>query len=248
MMYEKFALIYDALMADAPYDRWMEFFLTMQKKFHPFARTVLDLACGTGEMSIRLAKAGFHVTGVDLSLDMLTVAQQKTSEAGVHIPFFQQNMSELDVPGTFDVIIIFCDSLNYLEEETEVVETLRRCYHVLNPGGLLLFDVHAPQYIETGFIGKTFAYNGDDIAYIWNCFPGAHPYSVEHELTFFVYDEEDDKYFRFDELHKERTFPVEQYQEWLTDSGFTIHTISGDFSGKPVTEQTERIFFTAQKR
>lgn len=246
-MYEKFAMFYDALMADAPYDQWVEFFLEMQKKWCPDAKTVLDLACGTGEMSVRLAKLGFQVTGVDLSTDMLTMAQQKASEEGLFIPFFEQNMSDLDVPGPFDIIIILCDSLNYLEQETEVIETFRRCRQFLKDHGILLFDVHSPYKIEKGFIGNTFAYNGEEIAYIWNCFPGEYPYSVEHELIFFVFDENDGKYERFDEWHKERTFPVEQYSEWLRQSGFTIRAITGDFSNKPVHEQSERIFFTAQK-
>lgn len=247
MMYEKFAMLYDALMADAPYDRWVEFVLNARKLWNPSAKSVLDLACGTGEIGVRLAKLGFNVTGVDLSADMLTIAQQKASETGVDIPFFQQNMSELELPNRYDIIIIFCDSLNYLEREKEVVETFRRCQMLLNDDGLLLFDVHSPAKIEKGFIDKTFAYNGEDVSYIWNCFPGEHPYSVEHELTFFVYDERTGKYERFDEWHKERTFPIEQYRDWLVECGFSILSIAGGFSFEPVSEHAERIFFCAQK-
>src|SRR5690606_27475529 len=108
MMYEKFAMLYDALMADAPYDRWVEFVLNARKLWNPSAKSVLDLACGTGEIGVRLAKLGFNVTGVDLSADMLTIAQQKASETGVDIPFFQQDMSELELPNRYDIIIIFC--------------------------------------------------------------------------------------------------------------------------------------------
>lgn len=247
MIYEKSACLYDALMEDAPYDRWLDFFLTQQKKWHPEAKTVLDLACGTGEITIRLQKKGFDVTGVDLSVDMLTVAQHKAMEAGFTIPFYEQDMSRLEGLGPFDIVVIFCDSLNYLETEEQFIATFERVYDVLNENGLLLFDVHSPYKIENGYIGKTFAYNGDDIAYIWNCFPGPYPDSVEHELTFFVYDEGTKQYERYDELHRERTFPVEQYEKWLTDCGFTIRSITGDFTDEGFTDRTERVFFTVQK-
>ena len=62
---------------------------------------------------------------------------------------------------------------------------------------------------------QTFTLSDEEVAYIWDCFPGDHPYSVEHELTFFVLDEQSGKYDRFDELHKQRTYPVKEYESWL---------------------------------
>jgi 2-polyprenyl-3-methyl-5-hydroxy-6-metoxy-1,4-benzoquinol methylase len=83
MIYQSFAYLYDELMNEAPYGEWMDFFKQKQSLYAPNANSVLDLACGTGEITIRLQEAGFNVTGVDLSEDMLTVAQQKASEKGL---------------------------------------------------------------------------------------------------------------------------------------------------------------------
>jgi hypothetical protein len=101
--------------------------------------------------------------------------------------------------------------------------------------------------MENVYAGATFAYNGDDISYIWNSYAGEYPLSVEHELTFFVFDEQSGKYDRYDELHKQRTYPKSQYENWLKAAGFQILSITGDFTNEPVSETTERIFFTVKK-
>lgn len=247
MNYKHFSLLYDQLMDEAPYDQWMEFLTTQVNNHFSEAKKVLDLACGTGEMSIRLFERGFDVVGVDLSEEMLSIAYQKAVDKGFRIPFFRQNMTELTEFSYFDIVIIFCDSLNYLQTEQDVANTFTSVFQCLNHGGLLLFDVHSPYKMENVYAGATFAYNGDDISYIWNSYAGEYPLSVEHELTFFVFDEQSGKYDRYDELHKQRTYPKSQYENWLKAAGFQILSITGDFTNEPVSETTERIFFTVKK-
>lgn len=248
MNYEYFSSIYDQLMDEAPYDQWLTYFMNQINQHNPTAKKVIDLACGTGELTIRLFEKGFDVVGVDLSEEMLSVAYEKALEKGYEIPFYQQNMAELTGLGPCDAVVIFCDSLNYLQTEQEVINTFQAVYDCLNHGGLLLFDVHSPYKIENVYIGSTYAYNGDDISYIWNCFPGKESLSVEHELTFFVFDEHSGKYDRFDEIHKERTYPVSNYVNWLEKVGFQVLSITGDFTNEPVNKTTERIFFTVKKQ
>ena len=247
MTYGEFAYLYDYLMGDAPYERWNQF---VKKKVARYGRKetrrLLDIGCGTGELSVNLARNGFQVTGVDLSEDMLAVAQAKAEEKGVNVEFFQQNMTELEGFEPFDCAVIFCDSLNYLQSEDEVKQTFRRIYEHLNEGGLLLFDVHSVYKMEYIFLNKTFASNEEEISYIWNCFPGKYPYSVEHELTFFVRDASG-MYQRFDELHVQRTYKTSQYADWLASSGFEIMEITADFTDHLPTDTSERIFFVAKK-
>lgn len=247
MNYKHFSLLYDQLMDEAPYEQWMEFLTTQVNNYYPEAKKVLDLACGTGQMTIRLFEKGFDVVGVDLSEEMLSIAYQKATEKGYYIPFFCQNMTELTGLPSFDIVIIFCDSLNYLQTEQEVANTFSSVFQCLNRGGLLLFDVHSPYKMENVYAGATYAYNDDHISYIWNSYAGEHPLSVEHELTFFVFDEQSQKYDRYDELHRQRTYPKGQYEKWLKAAGFQILSITGDFTNEPVSETTERIFFTVKK-
>lgn len=247
MSYGRFAYIYDELMQDAPYDMWEKFVIQRLNHYGCKGTSLLDLGCGTGELSIRFAQKGFDVTGVDLSADMLAVARAKAEEQSLSIPFYEQDMAKLEGLGLFDVIGIFCDSLNYLQSEEMVIHTFAKAFQHLEEGGILFFDVHSIFKLNEVFIGRTFTYNDDDLVYIWDSFPGEVPNSVEHELSFFVLDKPSGKYDRFDELHEQRTFPIEQYTIWLKEAGFEIVEITADFTERPPGPQSERIFFMAKK-
>ncbi|WP_428909193.1 class I SAM-dependent DNA methyltransferase [Niallia sp. Krafla_26] len=248
MTYENFASLYDELMLDVPYDQWVEFVRRQQEAFGVNGSRFLDLACGTGEVSLRLAKEGFQVTGVDLSAEMLTVARDKSEKYGHSLFLVQQDMSEIENLGEFDVVGLFCDSLNYLQSEAAIYQTFERVHHHLTTGGLFIFDVHSLYKINELFLNQTYAYNGEEISYIWQCFEGEIPNSVEHELTFFKLDEYTGQYKRFDELHLQQTFSIDRYKEWLEQIGFEILSITADFTDGPPEEKSERIFFTSRKK
>lgn len=247
MTYGGFAYLYDELMQDVPYDQWVKKLIGTVGKYQPDAKTILDVACGTGELSIRLSEAGFSVVGMDLSEDMLSVAHTKTIEKGLVIPYFQQNMVEMEDLGTFDVITIFCDSLNYLGTEEEVKTTFNRVFKHLLPGGVFMFDVHSIFKMTEIFKDGTFVSNGEEISYIWQCYEGEWTNSVEHELSFFVLDEYSGKYDRIDELHFQRTFSIDHYIQWLTEAGFDLLAVTADFHDHAPKSDSERIFFTARK-
>lgn len=247
MTYERFAYVYDELMKDAPYEKWLMILTAKLEQYGIGGRKVLDLACGTGEMTVELAQHGFEVTGVDLSDEMLLVANEKAVKLGLSIPLFQQNMAELEGLGQFDCVTIFCDSLNYLRDEEDIVKTFSRVHKHLKDGGLFMFDIHSLYKMEEIFSDHTFAVNGEEVSYIWDCFPGEEPYSVEHDLSFFVRDDESGLYDRFDELHYQRTYPVEQYKKWLEQAGFTVSEILADLEEAPLVTETERILFVASK-
>lgn len=248
MTYESFAYLYDELMKDVPYDQWIDFINFQCQKYGCKGKKVLDLACGTGEISIRLMEEGYSVTGVDLSSDMLAVAKEKADQKNLPLFLIEQDMTELEGVGEFDLIGIFCDSLNYLQNELDVIKTFEKVYQHLNPGGLFLFDVHSLYKINQLFINQTYAYNGEEISYIWQCFSGEEPNTVEHELTFFRLDYHSNQYDRYDELHVQQTYPIEQYRAWLSNNGFEILSISADFKEMEPVKDSERIFFTARKR
>ena len=126
MIYQGFAGVYDELMSHAPYDEWAGWI----EASLPEKGRVLDLACGTGEISIRLAEKGCEVTGIDLSEDMLSCAQQK--KTGKPILFLQQDMRKLSgFEEQFDAVVICCDSLNYLKTKNDVLSTFKSVFQVL---------------------------------------------------------------------------------------------------------------------
>lgn len=248
MSYERLAYVYDFLMSDVPYDQWIEFLNQQRKLYEQEGLQLLDLACGTGELSVRLAKQGYSVTGVDLSEDMLYVANEKAEREEVHIQLFQQDMSSLEGLGLFDTIIIFCDSLNYLKTPEDVKKTFEHVHRHLHDDGLFLFDVHSPFQMEHVFNDQTFTLVDEEVSYIWNCYRGDHPLSVEHELTFFVQEDKSGKYERFDELHKQRSYIMKEYEKWLKEAGFEILSITADFTDKAPNDTSKRLFFTTKKK
>ncbi|WP_313798209.1 class I SAM-dependent methyltransferase [Cytobacillus sp.] len=247
MTYGKFAYLYDELMKDVPYVKWVELVKVHVSKYHPNGKGLLDLACGTGELSVKFAEEGFDVTGVDLSEDMLMVAQAKAANKGINVQFYQQNMAELEGLGQFDVIGIFCDSLNYLQSEQDVKNTFSRVYKHLDDQGLFIFDVHSIHKMMQIFMNQTFALSDEEISYIWHSYQGEHPNSVEHDLSFFVLDHGSGQYERYDELHFQRTFPIDTYVNWLKDTGFEVLEVTADFEAVSPKTQSERIFFTCRK-
>ncbi|MEH6941180.1 class I SAM-dependent DNA methyltransferase [Bacillus sp. JJ722] len=247
MSYERFAFVYDTLMQDVPYDKWIDRFIEKMAQFDIKGNRVLDVACGTGEFTVRLADKGYNVTGVDLSEEMLSIARAKAEEYSVSIPFYHQNMVELDMGELFDSIVIFCDSLNYLESEQDVQSTFQHVHEQLKKGGLFMFDVHSIYKMEEIFVNATFADAGDAVSYIWHSFEGEEPYSVEHELSFFVKDEDTNLYDRFEEDHYQRTYPIAMYEQWLREAGFTIKEVIADLENIEPSEQSERIMFVAIK-
>lgn len=242
-MYQHFSSVYDQLMDDAPYDEWLSY---TRDYFKPGA-SVLDLGCGTGTFTIELAKNGFQVQGADISLDMLTIADEKARSANLQIPFVRQDMRMLEGFQELDGVTIFCDGLNYLHGEDDVTQTFKRIFQALRSGGELLFDVHSPYKMEEIFNNQMYGENGEDVSYIWFSEQGDAPLSVHHIMTFFKLNDAG-TYDRFDEEHYQRTFGPDQYERMLRLSGFSDVVMTSAFGREDIKEESDRIFFRAKKK
>lgn len=244
MAYAHLAAVYDRLMADSPYDQWLDWLERVwEKRGKP--RQVIDLGCGTGSIAIPLAKRGYRVTGVDLSAEMLAVAYDKMKREQVQVTWVEQDMRELDLPAA-DAVISLCDSLSYLTEAEDVKRTFARVYQHLNPGGTFLFDVHSPYKMLHVFGNQTFTLVEDEVSYIWQCFCDPIRLEVEHQLTFFL-RQPDGLYQRVEEEHWQRAYQPVQMMRWLADAGFDEVEITADFTGLPPHETSERLFFAARR-
>ncbi|KGR72567.1 class I SAM-dependent DNA methyltransferase [Streptococcus phocae subsp. phocae] len=243
--YEKFASVYDAIMDQSLYDLWTDFSLRHLPK-HKNRKSLLELACGTGIQSVRFAQAGFDVTGLDLSQEMLAVAKKRAESAKKEIHFTQGNMLDLSKVGTFDFVTCYSDSICYMQDEVEVGDVFKQVYDALNDDGIFIFDVHSIYQMEKVFPGYAYHENADDFAMVWDSFEDEAPYSVVHELTFFIQDE-DGRFSRFDEVHEERTYELLTYDILLEQAGFKSFKVYADFEDQAPTATSKRWFFVARK-
>ncbi|MFY3791003.1 class I SAM-dependent DNA methyltransferase [Ureibacillus sp. MALMAid1270] len=243
--YVRFAEVYDLLMQDVPYNDYVEWV----KKHAPTDHypKLLDIGCGTGTLTIKFHQAGYDVSGIDLSEEMLSIANERLSQQGISIPLFQMSMDELEGFYQYDVITIPIDSINYLEDEQSVIETFQRVYEALRKDGQFFFDVHSLYKMNEVFMQSPFTYDDGNILYIWHTEEGEEEHSIYHQLTFFVKDHESNQYNRFDEEHFQRTFPVEYYEEWLYQVGFSQVEITADFKVEKPNIDSERIMIRAIK-
>ncbi|MGT2802110.1 class I SAM-dependent DNA methyltransferase [Streptococcus henryi] len=242
--YETFARVYDSIMDDSLYDLWTDFSLRhLPKKKNA---KLLELACGTGIQSIRFKQAGFDVTGLDLSQDMLDLAEKRAKSAKVNIPFVQGNMLDLSSVGTFDYVTCYSDSICYMDDEVDVGDVFVQVYEHLNEGGTFIFDVHSTYQTDEVFPDYSYHENAEDFAMVWDTYEDEAPHSVVHELTFFIQDE-DGRFTRFDEVHEERTYDLLTYDILLEQAGFKNVKVYADFEDKEPTETSARWFFVCEK-
>lgn len=242
--YERFAEVYDELMTDIPYDEYVAWI----QAYAPASDypALLDIGCGTGTLALMLDAAGYRVSGIDLSEEMLAVANARIEQAGASIPLFAMSMDELDGFEALDVAIIPIDSLNYVIDEQAVVETLQRVYDSLRDGGQLFFDVHSLFKMDDIFLNGPFTYDDGRVAYIWHTEPGKHAHAIDSEITFFV-EMENGLYERFDEQHAQRSFAPAQYVAWLEAIGFSQVVVTADWCAQAPHDESERIFIRAVK-
>jgi len=240
MTYDIFAHVYNELMDDQFFEQWRAYTERNLKK----PASILELGCGAGQLGLLLKEKGYGIEGLDLSEEMLTLAHQRQEEAGLRFPLFHADMRDLENFGQYEAIISFCDSLCYLQTQADMAQTFNEAYAHLKTDGTFLFDVFTTEHIKKL---DGYAYHDEipGIVFIWDSFQGEHPHSIEHDLSFFT-EQADGTYQRQDELHKERTYPLQTYMDMLEAAGFSQVEVSADFD-KEVTGDNIRWFFKAQK-
>ena len=244
MSYQTFAQVYDAIMDDSLYERWGHF---VDQNLQNKGQKLLELACGTGALAVTLKKLGYDVTGLDLSPNMLSLANERAISAGVQLPLIEGDMLDLSEAGEFEVVTCFSDSICYMPDKKAVSTVFKEVSDILTPTGTFLFDVHSTYQVDEVFPGYMYNDQSEEISFLWQSYSGENKHSIEHDLTFFVYNEDIDSYERFDETHKERTYPLDIYYDMLGKAGFASVKVFADFGDSEVEKDSVRWFFACTK-
>jgi len=235
--YRTFAKVYDQIMDQSLYDEWLAFSL---RHFSSDTRSILELACGSGELSLRMSQAGYKVTGLDISQEMLSLAREKLPEA----TFVMGDMRKLRFKQQFDAVTCYSDSLCYLADLDELAQVFEGVYKALKPRGIFIFDVHSTHQVDEIFPAYSYHENEEDFAFLWDSYAGGQAHTVEHQLSFFI-KQADGRFTRKDELHVERTYPVSSYLAKL--SAFAAVEVFADFTDQSPEPESARWFFVCKK-
>ena len=246
-MYEDFAGVYDALMDDYDYDAWAAHYLTLMRDGDGELPTrAVECACGTGSLTVRLAREGITMVGVDLSRSMLRHAEEKARQWGVQPTFVCQDMRRLTLPRRVGAVLATCDGVNYLTTEGDVRAFLRAAYAALLPGGCLCFDCSSRHKLE-GVMGDSFfGEERDGIATLWQNRLNRETHVITMDVTFFV-REEDGRYRRFRETHRQRAHSEAELLGWLVEAGFENVHAFGELRCDAPRADDLRIHYIAKK-
>lgn len=248
MSYEVFADFYDALTDNVDYAVLSKTICSLLARHGLNRGLLLDLGCGTGTLSVLLAKAGYEVVGADISPDMLAVAQEKAFAAGQDILFLCQDMTRLDLYGTLDAAVCTLDALNHLPSRAAVEEALRRVSLFLNPGGVFIFDTNTLYKHREVLGNNTFVYDTDEVYCVWQNELQSDEKTVDISLDFFMPASDDAPiYERASEAFSECAYSGAEWAEMLKNAGFTVLGIFDGYTEKPLTDTSERAVYAVRK-
>ena len=242
--YGNLAASYDRLTNDVDYGAVVDFYFEILENERLSPRTAVDLACGTGSVSLLLARRGLKVTGVDMSEDMLCVAAQKAQELSNPPYFTCQLLQQLRLPRGVDLAVCALDSLDYITNPADCAEAIRRVYKVLNPGGCFIFDVNTPQKLRA-MDGQVFLDEDDDVYCVWRGEFDEQTNICSYGMDLF--QRQGDLWHRSFEEHQEYAYTPEQLKQYLKDAGFTAIQIYADRRMEAPGEQEQRIYVKARK-
>ena len=234
--YSALARWYDRLMGDFDYDGYLRF---LDGKL---CGSGVDLACGTGRMTVELASAGLDVIGADVSAEMLNVAVNNAAERGVSATWVACNMKTFSPAEKKDFCVCVCDGFNYLTPAS-LKRTIARIAGWLKKGGRLVFDVSSEHKLRDVIGDNMFFEEYEDLSYFWdNRFAKG---ACDMRLVFFE-RKESGLYERYEEEHRQYAHPREYIESCLP--GLFDHSVSDGADFGRARKNSERLLFDCIRR
>lgn len=243
--YSVFAQFYDRLTANVDYSRLADYYMDLMGRLSHAPGLALDLACGTGSLTLELFRRGVDIYGVDASVEMLSAAREKCAYAEADILFLRQNMQNLDLYGTVNTVFCSLDSINHLQGKDEVRQAFQKVALFLDPGGYFIFDMNTLYKHENVLGNHTFIYDMEDVYCIWQNHSSGTG-RVDIRLDFF--SREGRLYRRSGERFSEYAYPLEKVTGWLQEAGFDTVQIFHELSFEPPHSDSQRVVFAAKKK
>ena len=248
--YSILAPIYDRLNDTVDYAAWADYMEACFRRYGQTAggvRSVLDLGCGTGSMTRELARRGYDMTALDLSSEMLSVAEARIRADGLdHVLFIEEDMCSFELYGTVDAIVCCLDGVNHLTAREDLASCFSLVSNYLNPGGVFLFDVNTPYKFRTAFAERDYILEDDGVMCCWR--NRLNKKGDTADFFFTVYEEQKDgSWQRHDGYERERAYTLRQLGNVLAECGLSLVNISADYGFAEPTKETARWYLAAVK-
>ena len=247
MMYDLLAPVYDEINKEVDYSRWADFIekTIEQNKGFEEENLILDLGCGTGKMTLELARRGYDMTGVDNSSEMLDRASSEAANEGLNILWLLQDMREFELYGTVGVTVSCLDCMNHLTSAKDFKKCLSLVHNYLVPNGLFIFDVNGRGKFREVYADNSYVFETDSSMCIWQNSYNDKSGICGFYITLFS-ELEDGSYEREDEVQKEKMYTVRSVKNMLSETGFEFVGAYADFDFSPATDDSHRIYIVAK--
>lgn len=245
--YTSFASVYDTFMDNIPYKEWAEYLVDLLKEYGISDGLVLDLGCGTGNMTELLATAGYDMIGVDNAEEMLEIAMEKREKSGHDILYLLQDMREFELYGTVKAIVSICDSINYITEEEELLEVFRLANNYLDPKGIFIFDFNTVYKYREVLGNQTIAEDREDCSFIWDNYYYEDEQINEYELSLFIKEQDSGLYRKYQEMHYQKAYDLHTIKGLLEKSGLEFVAAFDAFTRNMQTNESERVYVVARE-
>ena len=249
MIYDLIAPLYDSVNGDVDYSSWADFIEEIIKREYRVGKPelVLDLGCGTGSMTLELAKRGYDMTGVDYSVEMLDIARERAIEEGVadKMLWLCQDIREFELYGTVDVAVSCLDTINHLTTTKDLSKCLALVHNYLVPDGLFIFDINGKYKFENIYGTQSYVMEDEGSFCVWQNFYNENSRLCDFYITLFE-ENEDGSYTRYDEEQRERMYTLRSIKKLLCDNGLEFIGAYGDFDFSEGDDNSERIYIAAR--
>ena len=240
--FTRVAPYYDQLMSRVPYESWVDYVEVLYRRHSGEGKRVLDLATGTGSVALALARRGYQVTGVDISVEMLEEARRKAQQADLTVEWFCQDLAKLQVPGEFDLAVCLYDSLNYITSARSLQAALQRTAAALRTSGLFIFDLNSEYSLEANLFTQSDSAANRPIRYRWQS-----RYDRRRRLATVDMEFETSDGQQFSEVHVQRAYGVVQIERMVIRAGMELAGVYEAYTLLPAGRFSERIYYVARR-
>lgn len=244
MAYSSFAYYYDSLNQAADYDALYNEIQELFTRYNQKGTIIADLGCGTGEISLRLAKDNFEVIAVDASMEMLCVAREKAYEQEANnILFLNQPLEKLDLYGTIHGALATFDTLNHLAPK-DLEKAIQKIALFMEDDSLFIFDVNTPYKHEEILAENSFVVETEDgLKCTWN-----NHYLAKKSATQITLEILEDDEIACQEEFLEYCYSFEHFKKILEENMFEFTLAIDGETFKDLNEQSQRALIVAKKK